>query len=122
MPHSEAKLAICIQSSHNIRTNVQLSVLELSSIEISPNPDRPVLLQSCPREWISRPRGEQKGGLLRDKFGGQFGKSIRHPVGIAEDDFDVAAIDETLISFNSGNLTLCQCAARKKWRRNGIRF
>ncbi len=38
--------------------------------------------------------GEQKGRLLRDKFGGQFRKSIRHTIGIADDDFDVAAIDE----------------------------
>jgi hypothetical protein len=39
--------------------------------------------------------GEQKVGFLRDKFGGQFRKSIRHAIGIAEDDFDVAAIDES---------------------------
>ena len=42
--------------------------------------------------------GEQKAGLLRDKFASQFGKSIRHTIGIAEDDFDVAVIEESGLS------------------------
>jgi len=48
--------------------------------------------------------GEQELGLLRDKFGGQFRKPIRHTIGIAEDDFYVAAIDE------SG---LCECVLQR---------
>src|SRR4051794_28430544 len=37
--------------------------------------------------------GEQKIGLLRDKIDGQFRKPIRHTIGIAENDFDVAALE-----------------------------
>ena len=51
---------------------------------------------TCLEQWHDNmtANGEQKVGLLRDKFGGQFRKSIRSAVGIAEDDFDIAAIDE----------------------------
>src|SRR5882762_3090380 len=39
--------------------------------------------------------GEQKVGILRDKFSGQFRKSIRYAIRIAEYDFDIAAINES---------------------------
>jgi hypothetical protein len=61
---------------------------------------------TCLEQWLDNitANGEQELGLLRDKFGGQFRKPIRHTIGIAEDDFDVAAIKD------SG---LCECVLQR---------
>src|SRR3981189_2566897 len=61
---------------------------------------------ACLEQWldnITRHRAE-KGRVLRDKFGGPFGKPIRHAIGIAENDLDVAAIEK------SG---LCECVLQR---------
>jgi hypothetical protein len=61
---------------------------------------------TCLKKWLDNitANSEQKVGPLRDKFGGQFRKSIRHTIGIAEDDLDVAAIEK------SG---LCECVLQR---------
>src|SRR4051812_38045830 len=41
---------------------------------------------------------QQNGGLVRDKFSSQFGKSVRYTVGIAEDDFNIATVNEPDLS------------------------
>ena len=61
---------------------------------------------TCLEQWLDNitANGEQNVGPLRDKFGGQFGKPIRITICIPEDDFDVAAIEE------SG---LCECVLQR---------
>ncbi len=61
---------------------------------------------TCLKQWLDNitADSEQNVGPLRDEFGGQFRKSIRHTVRIAEDDFDVAAVEET---------GLCECVLQR---------